>query len=253
MKILHLYHDLMNLYGEYANVAALKRMLDNNKIPCKVDTLSVGDKVQFLDYDLIYVGSGTESNQKIILEHLKRSKEALKAYVDAGRFLVMTGNSFEILGKEITDAKGKKYAGLEFFDFTVTEQERTRDTADAIFKLLEQQEKNSGDAGSTGESAGERLVGFINKCSTIRGIDTPLFQVEMGLGNEKTGQTEGIRYKNFYGTHLTGPMLIKNPYFLMKLASDLCGKQLKGDYLEYEKAGYEITLRELSKRLESKS
>lgn len=245
MKILHLYHDLMNLYGEYANVAALKRMLDNNKVPCKVDTLSVGDKVQFLDYDLIYVGSGTESNQKIVLEHLKKSKEALKAYVDAGRFLVMTGNSFEILGKEIIDAKGKKYVGLGFFDFIVTEQERTRDTADAIFKLLEKQENNS-------ESTTGKLVGFINKCSTIQGIDTPLFQVEMGLGNEKAGQTEGIRYKNFYGTHLTGPMLIKNPYFLIALASDLCGKQMNGDYLEYEKAGYEITLRELSKRLESK-
>ena len=245
MKILHLYHDLMNLYGEYANVAALKRMLDNNKVPCKVDTLSVGDKVQFLDYDLIYVGSGTESNQKIVLEHLKKSKEALKAYVDAGRFLVMTGNSFEILGKEIIDAKGKKYVGLGFFDFIVTEQERTRDTADAIFKLLEKQENNS-------ESTTGKLVGFINKCSTIQGIDTPLFQVEMGLGNEKAGQTEGIRYKNFYGTHLTGLMLIKNPYFLIALASDLCGKQMKGDYLVHEKAGYEITLRELNKRLENK-
>ena len=253
MKILHLYHDLMNLYGEYANVAALKRMLDNNKVPCKVDTLSVGDKVQFLDYDLIYVGSGTESNQKLILEHLEKSKEALKAYVDAGRFLIMTGNSFEILGKEITDAKGKKYAGLRFFDFTVTEQERTRDTADAIFRLVEEQKNNSGDSDSHKENAAKKLVGFINKCSTIQGIDTPLFQVEMGLGNEKGGQTEGIRYKNFYGTHLTGPMLIKNPYFLIDLASELCGKQMKGDYLEYEKAGYEITLRELSKRLESKS
>ena len=47
-------------------------------------------------------------------------------------------------------------------------------------------------------------------------------------------------------------MLIKNPYFLLDLASKLCGKELDGDYLTYEKAGYEITLRELSKRLEIK-
>ncbi len=250
MKILHLYYDLMNLYGEYANVAALKRMLDMNKVSCKVDTLSVGDKIQFLDYDLIYVGSGTESNQKLILEHLKKSKEALKAYVDAGRFLVMTGNSFEILGKEITDAKGKKYAGLGFFEFTVTEQERTRDTADAVFRLWDERKNTADDAVSNEENGAGKLVGFINKCSTIQGIDTPLFHVEMGLGNEKAGQTEGIRYKNFYGTHLTGPMLIKNPYFLMKLAGDLCGKEMDGEYLTYEKAGYEITLRELSKRVE---
>lgn len=239
MKILHLYHDIMNLYGEYANVAALKRMLENNKIPCKVDTLSVGDKLELLDYDLIYVGSGTESNQKLILKHLKPYKEQLKGYLDAGRFLLMTGNSFEIMGKTITDAKGKEYNGLGLFDFTVTEQERTRNTADAIFALAGKKEE-------------KELVGFVNKCSTISGITNPLFEVKMGLGNEAGGTYEGIVYKNFYGTHLTGPILIKNPYFLLDLASKLRGKELNGDYLKHEKAGYEITLRELSKRLENK-
>lgn len=239
MKILHLYHDIMNLYGEYANVAALKRMLENNKIPCKVDTLSVGDKLELLDYDLIYVGSGTESNQKLILKNLKPYKEQLKGYLDAGRFLLMTGNSFEIMGKTITDAKGKEYNGLGLFDFTVTEQERTRNTADAIFALAGKKEE-------------KELVGFVNKCSTISGITNPLFEVKMGLGNEAGGTYEGIVYKNFYGTHLTGPILIKNPYFLLDLASKLRGKELNGDYLKHEKAGYEITLRELSKRLENK-
>lgn len=236
MKILHLYHDIMNLYGEYANVAALKRMLEKNDVPCEVDTLSVNDRLQLQDYDFIYVGSGTESNQKYILEHLKNYKDDLKTCVEAGKFFLMTGNSFEILGKEITDAKGKKYEGLGFFDFTVTEQEKNRDTADAIFIM---------------DGHDKPLVGFINKCSTVNGIDTPLFRVKMGLGNETKGDTEGIRYKNFYGTHLTGPILIKNPYFLRKLTSDLCEMEMKDDYLKYEKAGYEITLRELTKRIEN--
>ena len=239
----------MNLYGEYANVAAVKRMLEHNGIPCDVDSLSVGDSLQLMDYDFIYVGSGTESNQKYILTHFKKYREELKEYMDAGKFLLMTGNSFEIMGKEITDAKGKIHQGLGFFDFTVTEQERTRDTADAIFTLLQEKESNIVDTVSNGDSNTRTLVGFINKCSTIQGINNPLFQVEMGLGNEKSEKTEGIRYKNFYGTHLTGPMLIKNPYFLVRLMSDLCGKEMKGDYLNHEKAGYEITLRELSKRL----
>lgn len=226
----------MNLYGEYANVSALKRMLEKNNIPCEVDKLSVSDELQLMDYDFIYIGSGTESNQKYILEHLKVYKEELESYIAAGKFLLMTGNSFEILGKELKDAKGKVYGGLELFDFTVTEQEKTRDTADAVF-TMEGQEKP--------------LVGFINKCSTISGIETPLFQVKMGLGNEANGTVEGMRYRNFYGTHLTGPVLVKNPYFLINLAENLCSKEMNGDYLTYEKAGYEITLRELTKRAES--
>ena len=236
MKILHLYHDIMNLYGEYANVAALKRILEKNNVSCEIDKLSVEDELQLMDYDFIYVGSGTESNQKYILEHLRAYKEDLKSYIEAGKMLLMTGNSFEILGKELKDAKGKVFEGIRMFDFTVTEQEKTRNTADAIFTL---------------EGSEKPLVGFINKCSTISGIENPLFQVKMGLGNETKGTTEGIRYKNFYGTHLTGPILIKNPYFLFSLSSDLCSQEMNGDYLTYEKAGYEITLRELNKRLES--
>lgn len=250
MKILHLYHDIMNLYGEYANVAALKRMLEKNDVACEEDTLSVGDELQLMDYDFIYVGSGTESNQKYIMEHLKKYADDVKAYIEAGKFLFMTGNSFEILGKTITDAKGKVYAGLGLFDFTVTEQERVRNTADAVFSLIQDGENGSTVSGMV--SGDKALVGFINKCSTIKGIENPLFQVQMGLGNEAKGKTEGIVYKNFYGTHLTGPMLIKNPYFLQDLASRLCGKKMNGEYLHYEKAGYEITFRELSKRLENK-
>lgn len=237
MKILHLYHDIMNLYGEYANVAALKRMLEKNDVTCEIETLSVGDTLQLMDYDFIYVGSGTESNQKYILEHFKEYKDDLKSYIEAEKMLLMTGNSFEIMGKELKDAKGKTCEGLGIFDFTVTEQERTRNTSDAVFTMDGQERP---------------LVGFVNKCSTVSGIATPLFQVKMGLGNETAGNTEGIHYRNFFGTHLTGPMLIKNPYFLISLAEILCKKEMNCDYLNYEKAGYEITLRELTKRMESK-
>ena len=69
---------------------------------------------------------------------------------------------------------------------------------------------------------------------------------------ETKGKTEGIHYKNFFGTHLTGPILIKNPYFLVRIAEILCSKKMKDEYLTYEKDGYEITLRELNARMESK-
>ena len=234
MKILHLYHDIMNLYGEYANVSALQRILEKNGIAFETHTLSVNDSLQLMEYDVVYVGSGTERNQLYILEHLKDYKDDVKAFVESGKLLLMTGNSFEIMGNKITDAKGKEYEGLGIFDFSVTMQEKTRNTADAIFTL---------------EGEEKPLVGFVNKCSTIKGINTPLFQVKMGLGNEEKDSFEGIRYQNFYGTHLTGPILIKNPFFLIKLAGDLCKKNINGDYLIYEKAGYEITLRELTKRM----
>ena len=62
MKILHLYHDIMNLYGEYANVSALERMLEKSGVKFTTDRLTLFDNAYLGDYDFIYIGSGTEKN-----------------------------------------------------------------------------------------------------------------------------------------------------------------------------------------------
>lgn len=229
MKILHLYHDFMNLYGDYANVSALERILKTNGLECSVDRLSKNDEIDFSRYDFVYVGSGTEQNQKLALEHLMKYKQSLKEYIEEEKFLLMTGNSFEMLGESIDGFLGS-FEGLGIFDFTVEETEK-RITSDAIFTFQE-----------------DVLVGFVNKCSLISEINFPLFEVHMGLGDNPDTKSEGILYKNFYGTHLTGPILVKNPYFLKYIASSLCGKELDLNAFSYEKAAFEITKRKLGER-----
>ncbi len=240
MKLLHLYHDIMNLYGDYANISALERIFKNSGVEYTADKLSFSDSPAFEEYDFIYIGSGTERNRNVVLEDIRKYADGLKAFIDSGKPVLMTGNSFEMLGKTITGANGKTIDGLGIFDFAVTEQNRTRTTGDAIF---------------TAGFLDKPLVGFINKCSEIEGISEPLFSVKMGLGNKNDGDTEGIRKNNFFGTHLTGPVLIKNPHFLVYLARLIAGEntEIKTDRLKYENAGYEITLSELTKRMNSES
>ena len=48
---------------------------------------------------------------------------------------------------------------------------------------------------------------------------------------------------------MTGPVLIKNPHFLCYLAETILGRKPESDWMTYERAGYEVTLRELSGRL----
>ncbi len=236
MKILHLYHDIMNLYGDYANISALKRLFGFSGIECNVDRITFGENAIISDYDLIYIGSGTERNQKVVLEDIRKYRVSLKEYIDKGKTILMTGNSFEMTGKTLKDAEGNEYEGLGIFDFTTEEQNKVRNTADAVF---------------TADFSDKPLVGFINKCSEINGITTPLFDVKMGLGNKKDDRKEGIRVNNFFGTHLTGPVLIKNPYFLIYIAGIIAGDESKIDTkkLGFEKSGYEVTLSELSKRM----
>lgn len=116
MKILHLYHDIMNLYGEYANVSALERMLEKSGVKFTTDRLTLFDNADLGDYDFIYIGSGTEKNQKLVLQDFKKYKDFLVEYINSGKVILMTGNSFEMLGKTITDSDGKVYDGLGIYD-----------------------------------------------------------------------------------------------------------------------------------------
>ena len=43
VKIIHLYPDLMNLYGSYANVSAVKRILERLGHTVTVETVNPGD------------------------------------------------------------------------------------------------------------------------------------------------------------------------------------------------------------------
>ncbi len=206
MKILHLYYDLCNLYGEYGNLAVLERELQQKGKEVTVDRLSVGDETDFSQYSLIYIGSATERNQKVALKDLLPKKDNLKSAMENGTIILATGNAYEIFGSRITDARGNEYEGLGFFPFTVTESDK-RIVADAKC--------------TTTLTDGE-IIGFVNKCSEISGIDTPMFTMQEGYGNCKDNNGDGIMSGSFYGTHLIGPVLVRNPA-LCKQMADIIG------------------------------
>jgi CobQ-like glutamine amidotransferase family enzyme len=235
MKILHLYHDIMNLYGDYANVSAMKRILEKSGEAVTVDKLSLGDNADFSAYDFIYIGSGTERNQRVVLSDFARYKDALSAYINSGKPALFTGNSFEMLGKTITDADKNSFAGLGLCGFTVTEQNKTRLTSDVIYEC---------------DFLDKPLVGFVNKCSEINGAEGSPFNAVFGLGNSENDRREGVRLNNLFGTHLTGPVLIKNPHFLEYIAELILGRKPDTEHLVYERKGFEVTLSELRKRME---
>ena len=60
MKLLHLYYDLMNLYGEYANMAVLASRLKGQGLEITVDRKTLGDAFDCSQYDFIYLGAGME-------------------------------------------------------------------------------------------------------------------------------------------------------------------------------------------------
>ena len=242
LTILHLYPDCMSLYGEYANLAVLRRHLEAMGVPATVDTALFEDAPDFEHADFIYMGAGTERTQKAALSALLPHKEALKAAIDRGAMVLFTGNAMELLGASVTDAAGKVWPCLGFAGFTTVEYDR-RDPCDVVART------------SLWEG---NVVGFMNKCSATKGVATPLFQVEAGYpgntddpdqddGDDGEGYVDG----NVFATHLTGPILVKNPDFvdfLIKRIFSLKGWGLPEalPVLPYEREAYAVTLKELA-------
>lgn len=238
LTILHLYPDCMSLYGEYANVMVLRRHLEVMGASVTVETALFEDAPGFQRADFIYMGAGTERTQKSALMALLPRKEELKAAVDRGAVLLFTGNAMELLGASVTDVTGDAWPGLALAQFTTVETDK-RVPEDVI--------------AHTGLLDGP-VVGFMNKCSVTKGVASPLFErLSLGLGNEEEGGPEGYVSGNVFATHLTGPVLVKNPYFvdfLVKRIFSVKGWELpeKLPVLPYEREAYEVTRKELEAR-----
>lgn len=243
VQILHLYHDLMNLYGDRANVSLLARELAARGVQAMIDCISVGDEADFEKYDFIYIGSGTERSQKACMRDLTRHKKTLVKQIEAGAYVLSTGNSHELFGRSITGAGGDRYDTLGLLDFE-TVQQHSRVTGDCVFRVAETH--------PFAAYLPHRMVGFINRAGHGQegDIERP-FIVEPGPGaNDKAG-AEGIVYKNLLGTYITGPILVRNPPLLRFLADRLCpdtvDKHIDEDpVFAYQEAAYQSALRELS-------
>ena len=72
----------------------------------------------------------------------------------------------------------------------------------------------------------EPVVGYMNKCGTIRGVETPLLtQLQLGCGNGGEGSPEGFHWNNVFASELTGPLLVKNPRLLEAVAAEIFARR----------------------------
>lgn len=238
IQLLHLYPDLMNLYGEYANVAALRRSLERQGAEVVVRTGTLYQDIDFSGADFLYMGAGTESAQLTALEDLRRYERAVRAALERGVVVLATGNAMELFGRSITGPDGAEHAGLGLFPFRTT---------------VSGTERIQGDCLAVGAATGQVTVGFVNKASQTTDVEHPLFRMEHGPGNNAGTAEDGVWEGSFYGTHLIGPLLMKNPHVNAYFTELLCrraGLPYQPQGCPHEQRAYEVTLRALQERFQ---
>ena len=207
MKIViaYLYYDLLNLYGESGNIKIIKDQLKKQGINSEIKLLSIEDNLKFDEYDLTIISAGTENNQRIVLNHLKHYKKDIKNAIKNNKFFLITGNAIDLFGRYIIDINNKKIKTLNVFNYIVKENNR-RIVNDSLFLSKE---------------TNDYIIGFQNQCRTLIHNKYPMFEVVKGFGASENSNEEGIHYKNFYGTYLIGPLLVRNPKFTLEFLKNL--------------------------------
>ncbi len=242
VSILHLYYDLLNLYGEYGNINILESRLKDQGIEVQVDKKTVGDDYSLNDYDFIYCGSGTESNLEIAIQDLQKQKDNLIKYINDGKYGLFTGNSIEMLG-----AKLYKMENGEPIDIAQT-------LGIFDFECGRLDDRKTGDVILNSKVFQKEVVGFVNKQSEIFNNKNPLFNVKLGPSDNIQSKTEGVYKNNFYSTYVIGPLLVRNPEVLKLITYGIIKKkdpnyEIKEINYNNEDDGYNLVLTELSSQI----
>ena len=75
LNIIHLYPDLLNLYGDRGNIACMQKRLEWRGIDAKVSTCTNSDhSINLENADIIFVGGGSDREQEIVCSLLLKKK-----------------------------------------------------------------------------------------------------------------------------------------------------------------------------------
>lgn len=193
IEIFHFMPDKLNLYGDIGNIIALKKRAAWHGIDVNVTDINTTAGIKISDADLLFIGGGSDREQKIATDDLFRVKDDFKAAIEDGMPALTICGGYQFLGEKYITPDGQELRGLNILDF-YTESKPERLVGDIVIES---------------ETFGQ-IVGFENHGGRTYHNYRTLGSVVSGFGNNDEDKEEGLHYKNLLGTYLHGPILPKN-------------------------------------------
>ena len=206
LNICHLYPDVLNLYGDRGNILCFRRRLEWRGIGVAVEERPIGSDTALGGFDLIFIGGGQDFEQEALLADLHRGRDAeLRAAIADGVTVLAICGGYQMLGQYYETHDGVRCDFIGAVDFHTVGDEK-RMIGNYMFHCAP-------------ESGGSVVVGFENhsgRSYLAKGV-SPLGTVLSGYGNNGEDGTEGLRWRNVFGTYSHGPLLPKNPALCDKI------------------------------------
>lgn len=193
----HLYGDLMNTYGDYGNIVAMRYYAAQVGVDLDVELVSLENDFDDQKYDFVLFGGGQDYEEQIVAQDLKNKAAAIKRYIEADGPLLGVCGGFQLLGHYFLLADGTRVEGISAMDHYTLNQPNGRFIGNVLIK---------------DPVTGNEYHGFENhQGRTFLGKgERPLGQVIQGQGNNGEDGGEGLVYRNVYGTYFHGPIFTRN-------------------------------------------
>ena len=117
LKILWMYHDLMDLYGDKGNAEVLRRRAEKRGIEVQLDTCTNGEEKNIDEYDLFFLGGGADKEQNLIFADLLQRKQSIQTAMDHKTAFLLICGGYQLFGQYYKDQDGNVIEGLKFFDY----------------------------------------------------------------------------------------------------------------------------------------
>ncbi len=222
IRIINLYPDEMNIYGDSGNVLTLTRRLQWHGYDSEVIFFHPGDTFPD-DVDLVIGGGGQDSGQKKISNDLIRIAPNLKGLADSGVPMLMICGLFQLFGHRFVTENGTEIKGISIFDAETIAKDK-RLIGNIVIET---------DFG--------KVIGYENHSGQtyLKNKQKPFGVIIKGEGNNTDDRTEGARINNVFGSYLHGSLLPKNPVFADYLIKTAVEK----------KFGKKVTLKKLDESI----
>ena len=196
LHVVHLFPELLNLYGDSGNILVLRRRMAWRGIGCDVTEVHMGERPSLVDADIVFIGGGSDREQRIVCDALRAQQEELAAYVADDGVLAAVCGGYQLLGHSYLMGD-EEVRGLSLVDlYTDRGSPRLIGNIAVESRIWDQP-----------------IVGFENhggRTHLADGVE-PLGRVLHGYGNDGESGYEGCLYRNVLGTYVHGPLLPKNP------------------------------------------
>lgn len=197
LRVAHLYGDLMNTYGDYGNIIALRYYAHQIGVDVTDQLVSLGDDFNADNFDFALFGGGQDYEQSIVAPDLQRIGREITRFIENDGPIIAVCGGYQLLGNYFIMADGTRVEGIGAMNIYTENQATSRFIGNVTIKNSE---------------TGEEYHGFENHQGRtyLSNQERPLGQIVVGNGNNGEDGSEGVIYRNVFGTYFHGPILTRN-------------------------------------------